>query len=284
MSAIPESEILQEWRDSAQFWQKHAQTIRNMFAPLTVALIEEAGITEGDRVLDVAAGPGEPSLTITEVVGPSGLVTCTDAVPDMVAAAKREAERRHVTNIEFKRCDATSLPFTDQQFDASVSRLGVMFFPDPVLGMCEMLRVTKAGGHVALVVWAGSELNPFSYIVTNIVSEYIDEPPAPPSAAGAFRYAEPGTLAAHLKLAGAGTVRERPMSFNMRAAISPAEFWTMRSETSGTLREKLMKLDDQKRHEIGAKVQEAVREYFPNNQMSFPAQMIIVTGTRQALP
>ena len=284
MSAIPESEILREWRDSAQFWQKHAQTIRNMFAPLTDALIEDAGITEGDRVLDVAAGPGEPSLTITEVVGPSGLVTCTDAVPDMVAAAKIEAGRRHVTNIEFKRCDATSLPFPDHQFDAAVSRLGVMFFPDPVLGMREMLRVTRAGGHVSLVVWAGSQLNPFSYIVTDVVARHMNEPPAPPCAPGAFKYAEPGALAADLTKAGAKSVRERLFKFEMKAPISPDEFWTMRSETSGTLREKLMKLDDQKRHEIGARVQEAVREYFPNNQMSFPAQMIIVTGTRQALP
>src|SRR2546422_2560726 len=62
------SDVLREWRESARYWQQHAATIRRMFAPVTDALVQDAGIVEGYSVLDVAGGSGEPSLTIAETV------------------------------------------------------------------------------------------------------------------------------------------------------------------------------------------------------------------------
>lgn len=280
MSAIQDTEVLREWRDSARFWEKHAQTIRLMFAPVTRALIRDARIKPGHKVLDVAGGPGEPSLTIAELVGPSGMVTCTDAVPAMVAAAENEGRRRGLTNVEFRHCTADSLLFDDNQFDAAVSRLGVMFFPDPVAGLREMLRVTKRGGVISLVVWDKSELNPFSYLVTNVMARYFKTSPATLGASDAFRFAEPGTLAAALREAGTDSVKERVLRFHIEAPISPAGFWEMRSETSGTLREKLNMLSDQEKEAATQEVHEAAREFFPNNKMRFPAQMIIVTGNK----
>src|SRR5207253_2875440 len=98
--------------------------------------------------------------TIAEKVGPTGSVMCTDAVAEMVEAAEREAHRRGITNVNFRQCMADALPFGDNSFDAVVSRLGVMFFPDPSAGLREMLRVTKSGGALALAVWQKSEHNP----------------------------------------------------------------------------------------------------------------------------
>src|ERR1700682_4396340 len=91
--AIQDSKTLQEWRENARFWTKHSGTIRTMFAPLSEALIRDAGIGDGQTVLDVAGGAGEPSLTIAERVGSKGRVTCTDAVAEMVAAAESGARR-----------------------------------------------------------------------------------------------------------------------------------------------------------------------------------------------
>jgi SAM-dependent methyltransferase len=251
-----------------------------MFVPLTEALIEESGIGAGQSVLDVAGGPGEPSLTIAEKVKPTGKVMCTDAVPEMVAAAESEAKRRGVANIEFRQCTADSLPFDDHSFDAVVSRLGVMFFPDPLAGLREMLRVTKPGGALSLAVWHKSELNPFAQVITDVMSRYSDTPPADADAPGAFRFAEPGKLAGLLKYAGANDVRERVFHFQIEAPIAPGEFWELRSEISETLREKLAKLSQAQVLSVAKEVKEAVAEFFPNNQMSFPAQMIIVTGRR----
>src|SRR3984893_5021352 len=165
LSESQAEEVLREWRESAHYWQKHAGTIRTMFGPITQALIEDADISEGDAVLDVAGGAGEPSLTIAETVGPTGSVTCTDAAPEMVAAAESEAQRREITNVAFKQCAADSLPFESNSFDAVVSRLGVMFFPNPVAALREMLRVTKREGVITLAMWSKSELNAFSFVI-----------------------------------------------------------------------------------------------------------------------
>jgi hypothetical protein len=143
-----------------------------------------------------------------------------------------------------------------------------------------MLRVTKPGGAVSLVVWDKSELNPFAYIVTNVMARYFERLPPTQGAPDAFRFAEPGTLAATLREAGADSVKERVLRFHIEAPISPPGFWAVRSETSGTLREKLNMLSDEEKEQAAKEVQEAAREFFPNNEMRFPAQMIIVTGNK----
>ena len=274
-------EVLREWRESARYWQKHASTIRTMFGPITQALVEDADIIEGDAVLDVAGGAGEPSLTIAEAVGPTGSVTYTDAAPEMAAAAESEARRRGITNVAFKQCAADSLPFESNSFDAVVSRLGVMFFPDPVAALREMLRVTKRGGSLSLAVWGKSELNPFFYVINDVVARYFEAAaPADPNAPGAFRFEEPGTLARILSDAGAVEVKERVLKFDITAPMNPAQFWELRAETSGTLREKLGTLSPPLANSLAQEAQEAMREFSSNNQMSIPAQMIIVTGRK----
>jgi ubiquinone/menaquinone biosynthesis C-methylase UbiE len=281
MTAVKQQEILEEWRQSAPYWERHASTIRAMFAPVTGAIIKDAGIVKGQSVLDVAGGAGEPSLSIAAAVGRTGSVACTDAVAEMVEAAKRAAHRRGITNISFYQCAADGLPFRNDSFDAGVSRLGVMLFPAPLSALREMLRVTKPDGTLTLVVWHKSELNPFFYPVTNAVSRYFDAPPADPSAPGAFRFAEPGALAHILREAEAIDVQERLFKFRMEAPISIDEFWELRSGTSGTLREKLSTLSEEQATRVAQDVKEAVREFFPEGKMSFPAQMIIVTGRKQ---
>ncbi len=272
-------EVLREWRASAFYWQKHADTIRTMFGPITQALIDDADIMEGETVLDVAGGAGEPSLAIADVVGPTGSVTFTDIAPEMVAAAESGARRRGLTNITFKQCSAQSLPFESQSFDAVVCRLGAMFFPDPVAALREMLRVAKREGVISLAVWGKSELNPFSYAITGVVARYFEAAaPSDPNAPSAFRFAEPGSLARILAEAGAGDIKERVLKFNIAAPISLEQFWELRSETSGTLREKLATLPTARADMIAKEAKQAVSEFFSNSGMSIPAQMIIVTA------
>jgi ubiquinone/menaquinone biosynthesis C-methylase UbiE len=279
-ATIQSDAVLREWRESAAYWQKHIGTIRTMLSPVTRALIGEAAIVEGQSVLDVAGGSGEPSLTIAEIVGSTGSVTCTDAIAEMVAAAQSEGQRRGLTNVVFRQCAADSLPFESESFDAVVCRLGVMFFPDPLAALREMLRVAKSGRAISLAVWDKSELNPFSYLITNVVARYFDVTPDDPNVPGAFRFAQPGALAQILKEAGANELRERVLKFHIAAPISPEQFWEMRSETSGTLRERLATLTPLQADLLAQEAQEAVREFFPNNQMSIPAQMIIVTARK----
>jgi SAM-dependent methyltransferase len=275
------TDVLHIWQESAKYWAKHSDTIHTMFAPLTRELIARAAIREGQSVLDVAGGAGEPSLTIAETVGPTGSVTCTDAVAEMVEAARREANQRGLKNMEFRQCVAGSLPFPAQSFDAVVSRLGIMFFPDPVAAIREMLRVLKPDGTLAFAVWGKSEVNPFCYLITGVMDRHINAGPPDPDAPNAFRFAETGKLTTVMTEAGAIDIDERVFSFHIQAPVSPLEFWAMRSQTSDTLREKLVQLPAAEQTQIASEVEQAVKQFFPNDEMRFPAQMIIATGKKR---
>lgn len=273
-------EILEGWAESAQYWTKHCPTIHKMFTPLTRALIERAGIHQGQTVLDVAGGAGEPSLTIAETVGPEGSVICTDAVTQMVQAARAEAERRGSTNMEFRQCTADSLPFPDNTFDVVVCRLGVMFFRDTVAAIREIMRVLKPNGRMAFAVWGKSDINPFCYAVTRVMERHVKSPAADPDAPNAFRFAEPGKLSNVMRQAGAIDVDEGIVSFDIAAPISAQQFWQMRSQTSDTLRLKLVQLSADEQAQIATEVEQEVKEFFPSGQMKFPAQLIIATGNK----
>ena len=280
MNSEKPGDMLDCWRETAAYWTKYSDTIARMFAPLTEAMIERAGIREGQSVLDVAGGAGEPSLTIAERVGPRGLVTCTDAIAEMVEAARSEANHRGLKNMRFQQCTADSLPFPENSFDVVVSRLGVMFFPDSVGTMREMLRVVRPGGSLTFAVWYKSDVNPFCYLVSGVMDQHVKAAEPDPNAPNAFRFAEPGKLTDVMKRAGATDVRDEVVSFDIEAPLTALEFWTMRSQTSDTLREKLATLPATEQSRIAAEVEQAVKPFFPHNQMKFPTQMLIAAGKK----
>ena len=280
MSNETANEVLAAWETSSQYWTKHQSLIASMFGPLTEVLVEVAHIGPGQSVLDVGGGSGEPSLTIAAIVGQSGSVTYTDPSAGMVKAARDEADRRGLTNIRFHQCPAEQLAFPDNAFDVAVSRLAVMFFPDPTVGLREILRVIKPGAHLSFVVWAGKEVNPFFRIVTEILEKFIPVQAEDEDAPAAFRFATPGKLARVLNDAGATSVAERTLKFKIEAPITPARFWELRTEMSDTFRSKLAQLDVDQVAVIRETVQHAVAIYFRDGAMSFPAQALIVSGQK----
>jgi SAM-dependent methyltransferase len=273
--------ILAEWRESAPYWEKHAATVRQLLAPISASLIRIARIQPGQRVLDVAGGTGEPSFEIAGIVAPHGSVVCTDAAVEMVAAAERLAHERAIGHIEFKACSANSLPFTDDAFDAVVSRLGAMFFEDELASFRELLRVVKPAGTVTLAVWSDRELNPFFGIVVDVMANYLPSPPEDKDAPGAFRFAERGKLASLLKQAGAVDVQEHAIDFHMEAAMTPAEFWQIRSEISDSLRSKVARLTHEELAQVVREVEQQVTGYFNADRLSLPAQVLIVSARKR---
>ena len=277
----PDQDIINRWRSSAPFWEKHRDIIRGMFVPITQALIKDAGIGSEDSVLDVATGPGEPALSIAALAGPNGKVFGVDPIQGMVAAARSEAERLGLKNAKFEVAFADDLPFSAGTFDAVISRFGVMFFPSPLDGVRELLRVLKPGRKLALAVWHFAERNPFHYALSRVIDRYVDSPPLAPDALDAFRFARPGKLKDILGEAGVIEPCERLLQFIIQAPLSVEEFWTLRQEMSDKLREKMAMLSKEQASEVKSEMLEALREYSTENGMSFRAEVLIVSGASQ---
>jgi ubiquinone/menaquinone biosynthesis C-methylase UbiE len=276
----PDEEVLNRWSSSAPFWEKHREIIRQMFAPITEALVADGQIGSQHSVLDIATGPGEPALSVAALVGPGGRIFGIDAVPEMVAAARRAADRLGLKNAQFDVAFADHLPFPADSFDAVVSRFGVMFFPSPIDAIREILRVLRPGRKLALAVWHFAERNPFHYSLSRVIERYVDSPPLDPDAPDAFRFASPGKLRRVLNEAGATAPSERLLQFTIRAPISVADFWTLRLEMSDKLREKIAMLSKEQMVEVNRQALESLRGYSTDHGMSFPAEVLIVSGAK----
>jgi ubiquinone/menaquinone biosynthesis C-methylase UbiE len=275
-----QNKALHAWQTSARYWDKYRVLITEMFAPLTSGLVEEAQIGVGQKVLDIGGGSGEPSLTISRIVAPTGSVMYTDPVAGMLESAQVEAGRRGLTNIHFTQCSANDLPFTDCTFDVAVGRLSAMFFVDPVAAVREALRVVLKNGYVAFAVWGPKEANPFFSSITDVMDQFLEVAPRDSDAPDAFRFAVPGKLAGTLKHADAKSVIERQLNFKIEAAISFEQFWQLRTEMSETVREKMARLTPAQLPTVKQAVADAARKYFATGRMSFPAEALIVSGKK----
>jgi SAM-dependent methyltransferase len=131
---------------------------------LSPQLADLAGVEEGQRVLDVGCGPG---ALIAELVERGADVAAADPSPQFV-----EAARERYPGVDVRQASAEELPFEDRSFDAALAQLVVHFMADPVGGISEMARVTRAGGVVAASVWdmAGGRapLSPFWRVVRQL--------------------------------------------------------------------------------------------------------------------
>jgi ubiquinone/menaquinone biosynthesis C-methylase UbiE len=278
----PDEEVINRWRGSAPFWDKHRDIIREMFAPVTQALIDDAGIKTQDSVLDVATGPGEPALSVAALAGPHGKVFGVDAIHGMVEAARAEAQRLGLKNTKFDVAFADDLPFAAGTFDAVISRFGVMFFPSPVDAVREMLRVLKSRRRLASAVWHFAERNPFHFALSRVMDRYVDALPLDPEALDAFRFAPRGKLMKVFSEAGAVARSDRLLQFTIEAPVSVEDFWNLRREMSEKLSEKFEMLSDEQKPKVKREMLSSLAEYSTGNGMNFPAEVLIVSGAKSS--
>jgi SAM-dependent methyltransferase len=259
---------------------KNRDILRQMFASVSEALIDDAEIAPGQSVLDVATGPGEPALRIAEVVGSNGEVVGIDPAAALIEAARSAAERLSLNNARFETAGADSLPFPDDRFDAVVSRFGIMFFPSPLAGAREMLRVLRPGKKLAFAVWHSRESNPFHDVLARIVDPVLPPAVLPPDAPDAFRFAAPGKLHAIVAEAGAASPVERLFRFSIDVPLSPEDFWNLRLEMADKLRERLATLPPGSSEDLKRRSIAAFREYSSANGLSFPAEVRLVSARK----
>lgn len=172
--------LRQQWDRSAQGWNDHGPQIRAWLRTATETMIDMARITPGARVLDVAAGAGDQTLDIAQRVGPAGSVLATDLSATILEMAARNAQQAGLANVQTRLADGEALPLDDASFDAVVCRLGLMFFPDPLRGLCEMHRVARRGGGVCTMVFSRPDRNPCVTILMSTAMKHAGLPPRDP--------------------------------------------------------------------------------------------------------
>src|SRR5439155_20442726 len=119
-----------QWQNAAAAWYRWTPTLQAWLGPVTEAMLDMADLQPGDRVLDLAAGAGEPSLSAAQRVGPSGRVLATDISSNILEFAAQTARERGLTNFDVRVMDGEKLDLADASFDAVLSRLGLIYFPD----------------------------------------------------------------------------------------------------------------------------------------------------------
>ena len=147
--------------------ERYEQYVAPIMAPFVAALVSHAQIGPGDAVLDVACGTGFATRGAALVVGETGRVAGVDINPAMLEAA-RVGARKLQLGITWHEASADTLPFADDHFDAVICQQGLQFFPDTVVALRELVRVTRPGGRVAATVWA--PLNRSAYMTAQYES------------------------------------------------------------------------------------------------------------------
>jgi ubiquinone/menaquinone biosynthesis C-methylase UbiE len=199
------------WKGRSAGWTAGTATGRPADDTFDRALIEAADIRSGDAVLDLAAGTGDPSVTIASHLYGTGSVTAFDMTFDMLAVGRQRAENLALRNVRMVVGDMAALPFPDAAFDAVTCRMGLMFPSDRPACVREARRVLKAGRRAAWLVWATVEENPTFLIVNAALRRYFNEDIPLRMARHALGGA--GAVAALLSEAGFREVDERRVAY-----------------------------------------------------------------------
>jgi ubiquinone/menaquinone biosynthesis C-methylase UbiE len=264
------------WNTFSAGWRKWDGLTMNMLRPHGDAIMDHLGATGTSVVLDIAAGTGEPGLSIARHLH-GGKVVITDLAEHMLDVAKEKAAAAGITNVEFREADAHALPFADNTFDEISCRHGFMFFPDMQQAANEMARVLKPGGRIATVVWAGPEKNFWVSCMMRNIKKHIDVPPSEPGAPGIFRCAQPGLIAGLFRNAGLQDVAEREVP-NVMGVSGPEEYWNMMTEVAAPVVAALSKAEANTIAKVKADVLTDVAAHYPNGNIDGCG--IVITGMK----
>lgn len=133
--------------------------VPRLFEPWARLLIDEAGLREGEAIIDIATGPGTVARLAAPVLGPGGRIVATDIAQPMLDIAEAKPALAGAAPIEYVLSPAAPLAAPSGAFDVALCQQGLQFFPDRPGALREMRRVLKPGGRVAIAVWTGIERN-----------------------------------------------------------------------------------------------------------------------------
>lgn len=247
----------------------HVPALFQRWAP---RVVEAAGISRGDRVLDVACGTGVLAREAAMRAGDEGFVAGLDPGAGMLAVAERLAP-----SVEWRQGVAESLPYADESFDALVSQFGLMFFQDRAAAIREILRVLAPGGRLAVAVWESLE-NSEAYSIEAALLDRLAGRQAGDALRAPFVLGDKDQLAALFQTSGVSPV-------NIASIHGTARFPSIRTMVEADLRGWLpvmgVDLPEEQIAIILDESEQALAQYITaDGSVEFDAPAHIVTGTK----
>lgn len=268
-----------QWQTAAEAWHRWNPTLKTWLGPATNIMLDMAQVKEGYRILDIAAGAGEQSITAAERVGSSGYVLATDLAPKILEFALELAKEKGLNNIEIQEMDGENLTVPNDSFDTVISRVGLIFFPDQQKALKEMLRVVKPGGFVAVIVYSTVDKNTFFSTPVSIIRRRAQLPPPLTGQPGPFSLGNEGILDNAFKKAGFVNVESKVVNAPvlMKTAKDCVQF---EYESFAALHQMLGGLTDEEKAAAWKEIEDELSKFENENGFSGPCELVVGIGQK----
>ncbi len=268
-----------QWQAAAEAWFRWSPTLNKWLGPATERMLEMAGINTGHRVLDIAAGAGEQSITTAKKVGAEGYVLATDISSNILEYAKQMARQAGVSNMETKVMDGENLTIEDETFDAVISRVGLIYFPDQQRALKEMLRVLKPGGKMAAIVYSTPEKNKFFSVPVSIIRNRAKLPPPLPGQPGPFSLGAEGIIEKVFLQAGFINVKAEIVDSPLLLP-SAKECVQFEKESFGALHQMMSGLSATEKESVWEEIERELQKFETENNFIGPCEMLVAVGEK----
>ena len=261
-----------QWQDAAQAWHRWDPVFDRWLGPATELMLDVAGVRDGSRVLDIAAGSGGQSIAAARR---GATVLATDISSNILDEAAAAARLAGVSTIATRVMDGESLDVEPGSFDAAISRLGLMYLPDKPAALAEAARALRSGGRYAALVFAEPERNRFFSVPISIIRTKAELPPPAPGMPGPFSAVGLGEL---LEAAGFNEVEVHRVEAPLELADA-AECARLERESFGALHQMLAGLTEAQREETWGEIEVALREFEGPAGFAGPCELLVGAGT-----
>jgi len=269
------------WNKFSPGWKKWDAFVMSWLKPIGNKLLEKVQLRNGETILDVATGTGEPGISAAKLI-PNGTVVGIDLSEEMIQIANQHANEQRVTNYSAQVEDLSQgFSFADNYFDKVVCRFGIMYFPDPASDLKEVARVLKPGGRIAFSAWAEPPKNPWATTAASVINKLLELPPTPADAPGVFRHSLPNSLRQLFTEAGLTNIMEEEVTGSM-VFDNSEEYWKFVMDVVAPVAIPLSKADNAMRQKAKEKVlEECSRFKRKDGKIIFPWSSWICSGVKR---
>ena len=266
------------WSSVATDWAQLTYRIDRQLQAAADWMIHELALEPGERVLELAGGPGTVSMMAARAVSPGGHVIYSDFAEPMVDAARERLQGEGAPGVEYRVIDAETIDLPDASVEAVACRMGYMLMADPAAALRESARVLAPGGRIALAVWSDPVSNPWGALPMQAVASELGAPPAPADAPSLWALADEARLKGLLEDAGFQSIRIEKLDDAVE--FESAEQWIeVTRRLAGPLKALLANLDDDTRGAIEDRMREAAKPYeLPDGRISMPEQILAASA------